>query len=306
MLRDHINYGVRASAALALRHIPAVRGRWHVARIVNKCFPPLSQSCSTSWVRMRLGHEMLVDLRSGTEFHSYYLGDFDTDAIRSALRLLKRNSIALDVGANIGFWSVPLARHLRGSGRLHAFEPVSANFERLAENIRRNNLDATAYLHQLGLSDQNGSLRISLWDELAAETGNAAIIMDAEAARCSRCSEITVCRLDDVFGSLGINRVDFIKADIEGHEGRFLAGAAATINRFRPILYLEINRPCYRRQGLDVSTIFEDWLYHNSYRTAIHTRAGWCLDTLRKCKTLDDAFFFPSEVAAACIERIRS
>jgi hypothetical protein len=159
MLRDRINHGVRASAALALRHTPELRGRWRVASVVNKHFAPISQSFCTAWTRMRLGHDMLVDLRSDTEFHSYYLGDFDTQAIRCALRLLRPDSTVLDVGANIGFWSVPLAGHLKGQGCLHAFEPVSMNCRRLAENVRRNALEGTVHIHQSGLSDQNRSLR---------------------------------------------------------------------------------------------------------------------------------------------------
>src|ERR1700733_2384596 len=158
MLREHINHGVRVSAALALRHTPELRGRWRLARMVNKRFAPLSRTFCTVWARMRLGHEMLVDLRSNTEFHTYYLGDFDTKAIRSVLRLIGPDSTVLDVGANIGFWSVPLANHLKGRGCLHAFEPVPGNFRRLTENVRKNGLENTAHLHETGLSDQNRSL----------------------------------------------------------------------------------------------------------------------------------------------------
>lgn len=255
---------------------------------------------------MRLGYEMMVDLRSGTEFRTYYLGDFDTDEIRSALRLIEKESIVLDVGANIGFWSVPLARHLTGRGRLHSFEPVPSNFGRLAENIRKNNLNEKTCLHQSGLSDRNGPAQISLWNELGAETGNAAIIANAERSGFSQSVAITVNRLDDILDSLQIGRVDFIKADIEGHEDRFLAGAAETIKRFRPILYVEINKPYYQQRGLDAPAIFEEWLGQNSYRGALHTKSGWRLEALRNCKALDNAFFFPSEVADICISRITS
>lgn len=190
MLRDQINHGVRASAALALRHTPQVPGRWHVARMVNKRFGPLSQAYCTAWTHMRLGHEMLVDLRSNTEFHTYYLGD-DTEEIRSVQQLITPDSAVIDVGANIGFWSIPLARHLKGRNCLHAFEPVPANFRRLTDNIKRNALDGTVHLHERGLSDQNGSLQISLREDFAngAGTGNAAIVIDSEDLRF-KCTEI--------------------------------------------------------------------------------------------------------------------
>ncbi len=235
MLRDQINHKVRTSAALALRHVPEFRGKWHVASAVNKYFAPQSQSFCTVWTPMRLGHEMLVDLRSSTEFHAYYLGDFDTGAIRDALRLIGPDSTVLDVGANIGFWSIPLARYLKGKGRLHAFEPVPANFRRLKENVRRNLLEDTADLHQTGLSDQNCSLQISLREDFVdgAETGNATIVVNSEDLLFT-CTEIQVARLDDVFDSLGMDRIDFIKADIEGHEERFLAGRSERHPPFPP------------------------------------------------------------------------
>jgi len=305
MLRDQINHSVRAWAALALRHTPELRGRWHVAGAVNKYFAPVSQPFCTAWTRMRLGHEMLVDLRSDTEFRSYYLGDFDTQVIRCALRLLRPDSSVLDVGANIGFWSIPLAGHLKGQGCLHAFEPVPANCRRLAENVRRNVLEGTVQIHQSGLSDQNRSLQISLREDFAngAETGNAAIVIDSEDLQF-KSTEIQVNRLDDVSGSLGIDRIDFIKADIEGHEHRFLAGAVNIVHRFRPILYVEINRVHYRRQGLDAAAIFEEWLKANSYDSALHRKGRWSLDTVRNCGELDNAFFFPAEARAACMKRL--
>lgn len=256
---------------------------------------------------MRLGHKMLVDLRSDTEFHAYYLGDFDTRAIGSALRLIRPDSTVLDVGANIGFWSIPLANHLKGQGCLHAFEPVPANFRRLTENVRRNHLEGTAHLHESGLSDQNRSLQISLREDFAngAETGNAAIVVDSEDL-LFECTEIQVNRLDDIFGSLGVNRIDFIKADIEGHEDRFLGGAVNLIRRFRPILYVEINKAYYQRQGRDAAAVFEEWLKDNSYDSALHRHGEWQLDIVRNCSPLDNAFFFPSEIGAECIRKVNS
>ena len=305
MLRDHINHAVRASAALALRHTPALRGRWHVARAVNKGFAPLSKPFCTEWVRMRLGHEMLVDLRSNTEFPPYYLADFDTEDIRSALRLIKPDSVVLDVGANVGFWSIPMARHLKGKGCLHAFEPVPGNVRRLRENVRRNSLENTVHLHEVGLSDQNRALQISLRGDFGSgsETGNAAIVIDSDDLQF-RCADIHVRRLDDVVNSIGVDRIDFIKADIEGHEDKFLAGAANVICRFRPILYVEINEAYYQRQGRVAATVFGDWLKANSYQSALCKKGKWHFDSVRNCRPLDNAFFVPSEASHHFIETV--
>jgi len=253
---------------------------------------------------MRLGHKMLVDPRSATEFAAYYTGDYDTAAIRSVMRLLNPDSIVIDVGANIGFWSIPLAHCLTHGGRLHCFEPVPGNFERLTENIRQNSLDGVIRVHRLGLSDHNGLAQISLRDGFGTETGNAAIVIEEEDLEFV-CVEIQIRALDEIFDSFGEQRIDFIKADIEGHEDKFLSGASNVIRRFRPILYLEINEPYYHRRGLDPTDIFQRWLNANSYRSALRSKTVWQLESIRKRRAvIDNAFFFPEEIATDCIVRL--
>jgi FkbM family methyltransferase len=300
---NHLNQIVQTSVSFALRHTPEMPGRGRIARVINKYFP-LPPSCVVR-ARMRLGHEMLVDLRSATEFAAYYTGDYDTPAIRSVLRLLNPDSIVFDVGANIGFWSVPLARHLT-HGRLHCFEPVSGNFKRLTENIHQNSLEDIARLHQLGLSDRNGTIQISLRDGFGTATGNAAIVIEEEDLKFA-CMEIQICALDDIFDSFGEVRIDFVKADIEGHEDKFLSGASKVIRRFRPTLYLEINEPYYQRRELNPTDIFEHWLKANSYRSALRSKTGWQLESIQNRRAvIDNAFFFPEEIAVDSISRLNA
>jgi FkbM family methyltransferase len=253
-----------------------------------------------------MGYEMLLDLRSSTESLAYYTGDYETAAIRSVLRLMSPNWVVLDVGANIGFWTVPLAKVLKGRGCLHAFEPVPANFARLVQNVEKNGLSQVARAHPFGLSDRNGVLQISLREEFAqgAGTGNAAIVIDSEDLRFA-CLNIRIYPLDDIFESLKAPRVDFIKVDIEGHEDKFLAGGAEVIRRFRPIIYIEINEDYYQRRGLDATALFENWLHSFSYSVGLTTRQGWRLGGIRERSQLtEEVFFFPSEVAEYSVNRL--
>lgn len=246
---------------------------------------------------MRLGHKMLVDLRS-FEFQAYYTGDYDNDAIRDLQRLLVPSTVFLDVGANIGFWTVPMGLSLaRQGGAIHSFEPVPTNFLRLTENVSRNSLNCVVTLHQVGLSDQNGTARISLREDFlrGAETGNAALFIDAEDERYQAIS-VKIARLDDFIHSLGVSTVDLLKVDIEGHEDKFLAGAGETIRRFRPIIYIEINDPYYERRGLDPTQVFEGWLQAQSYSSALKIDGKWCLQSIRKRRrVIDNVILIPSE-----------
>ena len=256
---------------------------------------------------MRLGHQMLVDLRSGTELAAYYTGDYETKSIETAIKLIRPDAVVLDVGANVGFWTVPLARALNAGGRLHAFEPVSANFVRLGENVRRNNVDAVVRLHHQGLSDQKATLQISLREDFqnGAETGNAAIVIDSDDNKFT-CTDIEVSPLDgETFHSLAIDHVDFIKLDIEGHEDKFLAGAAKVLERFRPILFMEINEAYYARRGVDASQLFGQWMQGVSYKAALKTPAGWRLDSVKnRRRRFDNIFCFPAEAAYDLTKRM--
>jgi len=305
---DRLYALLRAAVALLLRNSPRVRGRGRVAIIVNRVFPA-TPAHATVRAPMRLHYSMLVDLRSTVEESlAYYLGEYDTEHIRGLLRLFRPDWTVLDVGANVGFYTIPMASAVQARGRLHAFEPVASNFSRLSENVRRNGLEYVAQLHQMGLSDQNGVLRISLREGFAngAQTGNAEIVIDQDDERFE-CVETKVARLDDIAGSLGIDRLDFVKVDIEGHEDKFLAGAQTTIQRFRPVILLEINNHCYERRGLDPTALFERWQnearYEAAYEISPHV---WIMRGIRERKgSVENVLFLPAENAESAIKRLR-
>lgn len=256
---------------------------------------------------MRLGYRMLIDLRSKTEYPAYYTADYDTETIRSLQRLFRPNWVIVDVGANIGFWSIPMASALNGDGCLHAFEPLASNFRRLAENVQRNGLDRVVRLHQIGLSNQNAELQLSLREDFSggAETGNAAIVIDQDDNRFE-CTSIIVAPLDEIVDALGIDRLNFVKVDIEGHEDMFLAGARKTIQRFRPLIYMEINEPYYERRGVDATKIFEKWQEASGYEAILQSlQHGWALKSIRERKSvIDNVLFAPSEKAALVLKQL--
>jgi FkbM family methyltransferase len=278
-----------------------------MATIVNGIFPATPSNAKV-WAAMRLHYSILVDLRSTTEYLAYYLGDYDTESIRGLLRLFRPEWTILDVGANIGFYTIPMASAVQGGGRLHAFEPLACNCSRLNENVRRNGLDHVVQLHQIGLSDQNAVLRISLREDFAkgAETGNAAIVIDHDDERFA-CLDVRVAPLDEIVPSLAIDRLDFVKLDIEGHEDKFLAGARGTIQRFRPIIFLEINDRFYERRGLDATAVFERWQGEASYNSAFELSPGaWGLQGIRERKgRVENVLLLPSENAESVINRLR-
>jgi FkbM family methyltransferase len=299
---------LRTAAAQVISRVPDIRGRGRLAYLANQLTLPKVDSGFTAEVTMRLGHHMLVDLRARTEYTSFYTHDYDNEDIRMCLRLLQRDSVVFDVGANVGFWTVPMALTLRGGGQVHAFEPLPANAKRLQENVELNDVGDFVAVHEVGLSDKASTVEISLREDFSngSGTGNAAIVID-DSDRHFRCTQIQVVALDNIFQSLMLERLDFMKVDIEGHEDRFLEGASSVIARFRPIIYMEINEPYYNRRGLDPTDLFQSWLDSAGYTCALRGPGGWSPKMLRRRKpVLDNVLLLPTERLEDILPRLRS
>jgi len=287
---------VRHAAGWALRHAPPIRGRERAGVLVNRLFWP-SADDAIDLAPMRLGYKMFVDLRSYTEYPSYYTGDYcEPAAIRTCLRLLDADSVVLDVGANVGFWSVALAKAVFPAGALFAFEPHERNFLRLRKNLELNGLLRDDSIYQMGLSDRSATLTLSLREDFqsGASTGNAAIV-EGDAHGFAVVS-IEVRSLDEVFPRLGRTRLDFIKVDIEGHEDAFLRGSSQTLERFRPVIYSEINDGYFANRGLRAALWFSQWAETNGYDIAV--LHGKRVSFVRLDDTKDaqlDAFLVPRE-----------
>lgn len=201
---------------------------------------------------MRLGYRMRIDLRSYTEVFAYYTGRYETELIAAALRLMPMAGVAVDVGANVGFWAVPFAQR----GIVHAFEPVPSNAARLAENAALNGITDRLYIHEVALSDHVGSAAITLREDFGrgATTGNAALVIDHDDDRFPSVM-VRLDTLDSLASGLLLDRIDVMKVDIEGHEDSFLRGARNTIARARPTIFIEWNRAYYDQRQVDPAAL---------------------------------------------------
>lgn len=172
--------------------------------------------------------------------------------------------VAIDGGANIGVHAVEFARHMYEWGRVLAFEAQELVFYALAGNLALNNcVNARARLVALG--EKPGEIRVPELDPfLPASFGSLAlrdrgdnpvigqeVDYDREAGNA-----VAVVTLD----SLGLERVDLIKLDIEGMELEALRGGLATLERRKPILHVEANKPGARAE-------LEKFLTSLGYRT---------------------------------------
>lgn len=243
----------RDIACTTTRVMPHIKGFGKASKLLNDLF--LKLHCDPLAIApMKLGHRMIVDTRSMTEVSSLYTGEYDDAKIRFFIALMDEGSVFLDIGANVGFYTVTLARVAQQKhGKVFAFEPLPSNFQRLHENIRLNRLDDTVHLIPVGLSSSFGSATITLREDFlhGGETGNAAILIEDGADEKFPTRQIQLETLDGLTG-VEIGRVDLIKVDVEGHEDQVLKGARNTIERQRPIIIIEVGGSYFRRRGVNL------------------------------------------------------
>jgi len=156
-------------------------------------------------------------------------GEFSPSEAELLASLLRPGDIAIDAGANIGCFTLPMAQRVGPGGRVHAFEPQPAVFELLCDNLSMNGLGHVV-AHRAALASEAG--RRSLVAPDYRRPGNFGVpALQAEGAG----EAVTVTTID----ALALPACRLIKADVQGMEREVLLGAAQTIARHRPLLYLE-------------------------------------------------------------------
>ena len=138
-----------------------------------------------------------------------------------------------DVVIDAGSWAGDFAAYssAKGAGKVYAFEPTEANFKYLVKTAE---LNPGIIPVKLGLSNETTSRTIFL-DE--RNTGASSMLEDMCVARHEE-TEIHTTTVDQFVSENHIERVDFIKSDIEGFERYMLEGAQETLRRFAPKLAL--------------------------------------------------------------------
>lgn len=162
-----------------------------------------------------------------------YYGEYFEQEAALFRQLVRPGDIVVDVGANIGAHAAPLAACVGSGGRVVAFEPVRMNFQLLCANVALNDLDNVDAIPE-GLGEREATVLIA--DRPAPADGNLGALALSEIPGDR---PVRVRRLDDAFAW---PRLRFVKIDVEGMEAAVLRGAAGTIERFRPALYVENDR----------------------------------------------------------------
>lgn len=142
-----------------------------------------------------------------------------------------------DVGANAGAWSASLLRAAEGTdGQVHAFEPASATFARLSQNL--SSAAGRARLLQQALSSQKGTAQFFIAGE-----GLGINSLHARPGSPQKQETVTLNTVDDYCKESAIQRVHLMKIDAEGHDFSVLEGAQGMLSaRAIDVVQFEYNQ----------------------------------------------------------------
>jgi FkbM family methyltransferase len=155
----------------------------------------------------------------------------------AVLGFLQPGSVVIDVGANLGEWTVAFARKVGAAGRVLAIEPTPRSAAALEATLAANALRQAEIVRcAIGEYDGNADLAVPIVTSARSDTGTARV---GPACLGYEAVQIPLRRLDSLAVERTLDRIDLIKIDVEGHERRVLEGAAAILDGCRPVLVIE-------------------------------------------------------------------
>jgi FkbM family methyltransferase len=163
----------------------------------------------------------------------------ELNALMKHLDGMKSPINAVDIGANVGIWTVLLAKH-KNVRQVFAFEPSPLNVSLLRSNIELNHLEEKVVIIESAVADTDGQVRFE-------DTGSGATKRISQTAS----SFVSSVSLDSYLTGA---HVDLIKIDVEGYEPIVLNGSWNTIEATMPTLFIEYSLPQVFAAGLTWKT----------------------------------------------------
>lgn len=182
------------------------------------------------------------NLNNSVEFTLFHLGAFEKPLLfflRDTMQCLKHSAKGagqnfFDIGANIGQHSLFMSLH---ADQVHSFEPYDTVSQKLERHIDINSL-SNITLHKVGLSNQQEEL------DFYAPTGRNQGIGSFDAGTVSKgnksLGKLALVRGDDYLAERELQDIALLKIDVEGFEKNVVSGLAATLEKARPVIVLEV------------------------------------------------------------------
>lgn len=174
-------------------------------------------------------------------------GDYEPELARLFASLIQPDRDVIDVGANIGLFTV-LTGKMVTAGRVLAAEPTDGAFSRLCGNVERNGVSGRAILYNGLVAQSESTATLNIVKGREEYSSMAGIVHPSAAGDMSEAVSIQTRSIDSLVAEHGL-RPALIKVDVEGAEGMVIEGAEKTLKEQRPVVLSEFSRPLLIRNG---------------------------------------------------------
>lgn len=171
-----------------------------------------------------------LDLSQVIDSSLYFSGTFEADTEAAITSHLRAGMTAVDVGANFGYHTFRMAQGVGPTGTVLAVEPMSGARTKLARNMALNQFE-NIRVSAVGLADSDlGEQDVAFVSSYRLDGRPEQIV-----------ERVRITTLDALAQDERLDRVDFVKIDVDGYEGKVLRGARTVLERWRPVLVFEIS-----------------------------------------------------------------
>lgn len=175
---------------------------------------------------------------------------------------LKKDMVCLDVGGNIGYYTLFESNIVGENGKVIAIEPSPPNFQHLKKNLEiQNTENVDAYNFAAG--DKDGEINFLIYEE----SNGSFTIPDGETTDLpGELIKVQAKRLDTFLNELKQEHVDFVRMDVEGYESHIIEGMTNTIKKSKPMFQIEVHASIMGKEGTKkFLKTFQDFGYEAKY-----------------------------------------
>ena len=219
-----------APLRLYLRGFPIKRGKGIAHAIVMRTAMREPQALD---VRLPCGARLEISTGEVIGQNLAIRGEFETAELAACSRLARSGTTAIDVGANVGIFTLTLAQAVGAAGRVIAFEPLAYNHARLLDNIARNGFDHVEALFAAAGATP-GFVEIESGGDPAYVSVRGRTVAAADTG-----NQVPVRTVDEVWCAADRPIVSFVKIDVEGFEPAVISGAGEMLAACRPHVLVE-------------------------------------------------------------------
>ena len=208
--------------------------RRHFFGVHKKIFKPLNLFNGLSSIQKHQDIKIKLNINDWIQQNIFFLGCYEDAELKVLSNHLKPDSVFIDIGANFGLYSLIASQYISEKGTIFSFEPFPENYKSLCTNLSLNNLQRIT-AENTAVGSETGTLKLYY----NSQEKNLGMVSSNQTQNSDFMTVNKTC-LDDYLKSKSLEKITFIKIDVEGFEYEVLQGMKQTLQQYNPIILIEV------------------------------------------------------------------